>query len=69
MSKYKKEDMPEEDWKQMVSLAGDAEGTAELIKAEGGEASPFYGDLSNWATAEKAVKFAVDTYGSGGKNR
>jgi 3-oxoacyl-[acyl-carrier protein] reductase len=60
---HKKEDMPEEDWNQMITLAGDAESTANLIKGEGGEAVPFYGDVSDWATAETMIDFAVNTYG------
>jgi 3-oxoacyl-[acyl-carrier protein] reductase len=60
---HKKEDMPEEDWNQMIALAGDAESTAEVIKAEGGEAIPFYGDVSDWDTAEKMVNCAIDTWG------
>lgn len=64
LSKYNKEDIPEEDWKKMIELVGDAESTAELIKMEGGEAAPFYGDVSDWDTAEKMVNFAVDTFGS-----
>jgi 3-oxoacyl-[acyl-carrier protein] reductase len=61
---YKKEDMPEEDWVLMNQLAGDAESAADLIRSEGGEAAPFYGDMSDYGVAERAVKFAVDTYGS-----
>jgi len=63
MMKYKKEDMPESDWNEMIAMAGDAESTAALIKGEGGEAAPCYGDITDWATAERIVKFAVDTYG------
>lgn len=61
--KHKKEEMPAEDWNQLLELAGDAESAAEMIKAEGGEAAPFYGDVSDWTTAEKIVNFAIDTYG------
>lgn len=63
LNKYKKEDMPESDWNEMIGLVGDAESTAELIKAEGGEAAPFFGDITDWDTAEKLVEFAVNTYG------
>ncbi len=64
LSRYKKEDMPEEDWNEMIELVGDAEATAQFIKDEGGEATPFFGDVSDWATVEKMVNFAIDTYGS-----
>ena len=61
--KYHKEDIPEEDWAEFCRLKGDAEGTANVIIAEGGEAKAFYGDCSNWKTAEEMVKTAVDTWG------
>jgi 3-oxoacyl-[acyl-carrier protein] reductase len=64
LSKYNKEDMPESDWNEMVELAGDAETTATLIREDGGEATACFGDITDWNTAEKIVKFAVDTYGS-----
>ena len=64
LTKHKKEDMPESDWNEMLALAGDAASAAELIRSEGGEATPFFGDVSDWDTAEKMVQFAVDTYGS-----
>ncbi|WP_258360134.1 SDR family NAD(P)-dependent oxidoreductase [Moorella sulfitireducens] len=59
----KKENIPEDVWKKMLEQVGDAGSTAELIKAEGGEAAPFYGDVSDWATAENMVNFAIDTFG------
>ncbi len=63
LTRYNKADMPEEDWNQMISLAGDAESTAEIIKAEGGEAIPFFGDVSVPENAEAIVKLAIDTWG------
>lgn len=60
---YDRDSMPPEDWEEMISLAGDAESTAAIIRSEGGEASWFYGDVSQWETAEALVKFAIDTYG------
>ncbi len=60
---YKKEEMPEEDWKEFLALKGDAGITAEIIRREGGEAIPFYGDVSDWNTAEKLVQTAIDTWG------
>lgn len=62
-SLYKKEDMPEEDWEEFCRLKGDAETTAALIREEGGEAEPFYGDASDFETAKKLVDFAIGTYG------
>ena len=61
--KYDRASMPEEDWKQMLSLSGDAEATAELIRQEGGEAIHFYGDVSKEEDARKLVQLAIDTWG------
>lgn len=63
ISDYDKDSMPESDWVEMMSLAGDAEATAELIKAEGGEALPCYGDVAKPEDAEKLVQMAIDTWG------
>ncbi len=60
---YRKEDMPEEDWNEFISLKGDAEKTARIIEAEGGVALPFYGDVSDWEPAEKMVQTAIDAWG------
>ena len=35
-SQFRREDMPEEDWKELCRLKGDAEMTAEIISSEGG---------------------------------
>jgi len=48
----------------MIALAGDAEDTAALIRAEGGEATACFADISQWSEAEKLVNCAVETYGS-----
>lgn len=63
LTRYDKASIPEDEWNQMVALAGDAESTAEIINAEGGEAIPFFGDVSDWNTAEEIVKLAIDTWG------
>ena len=44
---YRPEEMTEEAYKSILALKGDAETTAQLIRAEGGETVPFYGDVSN----------------------
>ncbi len=59
----KKESMPEEDWNEMLALAGDAEATAEIIKGEGGTAIPFYGDVSKAEDAKRMVQTAMDAWG------
>ena len=60
---YDRAAMPEEDWNEMISLAGDAEATTAIIRAEGGQSIHFYGDVSDWDTAERLVRLAMDTYG------
>ena len=60
---YKKEEMHPEEYEKMLSLRGDAESTAELIRNEGGDATPFYGDVSDFETAKRMIQFALDTYG------
>lgn len=62
-SKYTKDEMPEEDWNELCRLKGDAQTTADIINAEGGEAIPFFGDVSKWDVAESMVKLAIDTWG------
>ena len=63
ITRYDKNSMPEEEWNQMISLTGDAGITAEIIKAEGGEAIPFFGDVSDFSIAETMVQKAIDTWG------
>lgn len=50
--------------KQTEAIGGDAGTTAMLINERGGEATPFYGDISDFSVAEKLIQTAVDTYGS-----
>lgn len=61
--KYHAEDMPAEDWEEFCRLKGDANVTAEKIKAEGGEAVAYFGDCSDWEVAEGIIKTAIDTWG------
>lgn len=60
---YRPEDMTEEAYQSVLALKGDAETTAQLICAVGGESIPFYGDVSNHETAREMVEFAIQTYG------
>lgn len=62
-SAYHQENMTPEEYCTMLSLKGDAESAANLIKSEGGEATPFYGDVSDFETAKKMINFALDAYG------
>ena len=49
--------------KQQEEMAGDAETTAEAIKKMGGEAVPFFGDISDFEVARKLIQTAVDSFG------
>jgi 3-oxoacyl-[acyl-carrier protein] reductase len=48
---------------KLLGLKGDAESTANEIIRAGGEAVPFYGDVSDYATAGKLIQTAVDAFG------
>jgi 3-oxoacyl-[acyl-carrier protein] reductase len=50
--------------KQMEENKGDAETTARTITEGGGEAVPFFGDISNFITAAELVQTAVDHFGT-----
>jgi len=49
--------------KQSQEATGDAETTAEAIRKKGGEAVPFFGDISNFEVAGKLIQTAVDSFG------
>jgi 3-oxoacyl-[acyl-carrier protein] reductase len=49
--------------KQAEEANGDAKTTAETIKKSGGDALPFFGDISDFDIAGKLVRAAVDAYG------
>jgi len=49
--------------KQQEEMGGDAETTAEAIKKMGGEAVPFFGDISDFEAAKKLIQTAVDSFG------
>ncbi|MEK5163262.1 SDR family NAD(P)-dependent oxidoreductase [Paenibacillus sp. FSL R5-0527] len=57
------EQFNDEERAKLLTLKGDAESTANEIIKEGGEAVPFYGDVSEFATAGKLIQTAVDTFG------
>ena len=48
---------------QAEESTGDAETTAEAIRETGGEAVPFFGDISSFETAGKLIQTAVDSFG------
>jgi len=49
--------------KEAESAAGDAETTARAIREMGGEATAFFGDISNFEVARQLIQTAVDRYG------
>jgi 3-oxoacyl-[acyl-carrier protein] reductase len=49
--------------KGLAELGGDAESTAAEIKKLGGEAVPFYGDVSNFKVAGNLIQTAIDSWG------
>ena len=48
---------------QVAMFSGDAETVAEEIKAKGGEAVPFFGDVTEFDIAGKLIQTAVDSFG------
>ena len=49
--------------KGTAEMNGDAETTAQEIKKAGGEAVPFFGDISDFNVAGELIKTAVDKFG------
>ncbi len=50
--------------KETGEISGDAETTEAAIRQAGGEATHFFGDISDFQTAAKLIDLAVETYGS-----
>ena len=48
---------------QAEASTGDAETTAAAIRDAGGEAVPFFGDISSFPTAGELIRTAVDSFG------
>ena len=49
--------------KQTAEINGDAETTAQAIKKAGGEAVPFFGDITDFNIAGKLIQTAIDGFG------
>jgi 3-oxoacyl-[acyl-carrier protein] reductase len=49
--------------KEVTEINGDAETTAQTIRESGGEAVPFFGDISDFRTAAALVQKTVDAFG------
>jgi 3-oxoacyl-[acyl-carrier protein] reductase len=58
-------DQKKKEWlqKQAEDSTGDAETTAQAIRELGGEALPFFGDISDFKVAGKMIQAAVDSFG------
>lgn len=56
-------DLPEEERERVISMRGDAQSVADEIRAAGGEATPFFGDVSDYDTAGRLIQTALDAYG------
>jgi 3-oxoacyl-[acyl-carrier protein] reductase len=58
-------DEKKKEWfeKGTSEVNGDAETTAQTIKSLGGEAVPFFGDISDFKVAAQLVQTAVDAFG------
>jgi len=53
----------EDEKEKLKKLSGDAKTTAEEIIAQGGEAYPFFGDVSDFEIAKKMIDTAIEQYG------
>ncbi|OGO43114.1 MAG: hypothetical protein A2137_07850 [Chloroflexi bacterium RBG_16_58_8] len=49
--------------KQTSAISGDAEATAQAIRAAGGEAVAFFGDISKFDVAAGLIQAAIENYG------
>jgi 3-oxoacyl-[acyl-carrier protein] reductase len=58
-------DKKKREWleKKLAEISGDAETTARTIKEMGGEAVPFFGDISKFDVAERLIQTAIDSFG------
>jgi 3-oxoacyl-[acyl-carrier protein] reductase len=58
-------DQEKREWylKETKQISGDAETTAQTIRKLGGEAIPFFGDISNFEVAADLIQTTVDTFG------
>jgi 3-oxoacyl-[acyl-carrier protein] reductase len=49
--------------KNLKAASGDAETTAKAIRAAGGEAVAFFGDITDFSVAGKLIQTAIDSFG------
>jgi len=64
-AQLKKLDKKKRDWfiKETTAISGDAETTARTIRENGGEAVPFFGDISEFGVAGRLIQTAIDSFG------
>jgi 3-oxoacyl-[acyl-carrier protein] reductase len=64
-AQFKKLDKKKKEWfeRGMAEINGDAETTAQAIKKMGGEAVPFFGDITDFNVAEKLINTAIKSFG------
>jgi 3-oxoacyl-[acyl-carrier protein] reductase len=63
--KMKKLDKKKKEWldRGLTEINGDAATTAQAIQKMGGEAVPFFGDITDFSVAEKLIDTAVKSFG------
>jgi len=64
-AQMKKLDKKKREWfiKETAAISGDAETTAKAIREMGGEAVPFFGDISKYDVAGRLIQTAIDSFG------
>jgi 3-oxoacyl-[acyl-carrier protein] reductase len=64
-AQIKKLDSKKKEWfeQETAAINGDAETTAQTINKMGGEAVAFFGDISDFAVAEKLINTAIKSFG------
>jgi 3-oxoacyl-[acyl-carrier protein] reductase len=64
-AQLKKLDKKKREWfeRETKAISGDAETTARTIKEMGGEAVPFFGDISRFDVAGRLIQTAIDSFG------
>jgi 3-oxoacyl-[acyl-carrier protein] reductase len=62
---HKKLDKKKQEWfeRGLAEVNGDAATTAQAIKKMGGEAVPFFGDITDFGVARKLIDTAVENFG------
>jgi 3-oxoacyl-[acyl-carrier protein] reductase len=64
-AQVKKLDKNKREWfeRETKAISGDAETAAKAIREMGGEAMPFFGDISGFDVAGKLIQTAIDSFG------